>query len=146
MLTIKNNHFQLNPLVEIINDKIPIADICDAIEEFIVENKQRTIINGRPADVFYVSGHARRQHERLADYLNRTAFRNHELTAYPVKGSFADYPGSHFWLEARHLIIDIAIRQFFNKGIALPKDLDSSRHCFICDNQDNALYGLYSAF
>ena len=145
MIFIQNNQIQLKPLVDLINKYSFIDNLQDAIDEYMISNKQKTVIAGEPFEVFYVSGLAEHHHDRLADYLNSTVLQSAETKAEIVNGNFANYPIRHFWLEIGDLIIDVTIRQFADKNIELQDTLKQflDHQCFICDNPENPFYQLY---
>jgi len=144
MLFIINNQISTQPIVDIINDEVRVDDLCAAIEDYIISHKQKTFINGEPAEVLPVSGLAEAHHRNLAEHLNAAVF-NDSDKAVVKEGIFADYPLKHFWIQSSDLIIDIAIKQFADKHIDAPKTLRElcDCQCFVCDNPENAIYRLY---
>jgi hypothetical protein len=145
MLRIQNNQIEQQPLIDVINQYDFLDDLHLAINEYIIDNKQRTIIYGEPLEVFYVSGLAEHHHEALADYLNSTILKPTNQHAELTEGYFADFPNPHFWVNIDNLIIDIAIKQFADKSIDLFDSLKQllDHQCFICDNPTNHFYQLY---
>ena len=145
MLQILNNQIQCEPLVDVINNYAFLDDLKEAIDEYMFDNKQRTIINGEPIDVFYVSGLAEHHHDALADYLNSTVLKPTNNRTELSEGCFADFPVQHYWLKLGDIIIDITIKQFSDKHIDLSDKLKQllDHQYFICDNPANLFYQLY---
>ena len=146
MILIKENQITHEPIVDVIQNLEILSDLKQAIEEYIIDNQQKTIIAGEPCSVFHVSGLAELHHQKLAKYLNRIIFINQQETAMVHKGMFGNYPLSHHWIQVDDLIIDVTIKQFSNKSINLNETLRTllDHSCFICDNAKNPFYQLYS--
>ncbi|MFH0779531.1 MAG: hypothetical protein V1928_01605 [Parcubacteria group bacterium] len=146
MIILKNNQLNFTPLIDVVNHGEIISDLSDRIVEYILENAHQAIVSSEPELVFYVSGLAEHHHSRLTHYLNKHIFRDYSQ-AKTVKGSFADYPASHYWIMAGDLLIDLAISQFRDKEIFLHDDSLKEKldcHCFICDNAKNPIYKMYN--
>lgn len=145
MIIIREPQFKFLPLIDVANGD-SINELSDLIVEYIIENKHRAIVKGKERSVFYASGLAEYHHEQLARYLNEHIFRQGNIQCRRVGGQFADYPMTHSWILAGELIIDLAIRQFYDKEIDLPDEFLRPQldcHCFICDNAQNPIYQLY---
>ena len=95
MILIKENQITHEPIVDVIQNLEILSDLKQAIEEYIIDNQQKTIIAGEPCSVFHVSGLAELHHQKLAKYLNRIIFNNQQETAMVHKGMFGNYPLSH---------------------------------------------------
>ncbi len=147
MIIIKNNELNLQTLVDVINYKHLVEDLTEVITEYIINNQQRTVINGDEQNVFHISGLSNYHHDRLGTYLNRHLLKEKDAQAQLTAGQFAQYPGRHHWLQLDDLIIDIAISQFAQQEMDLlpPDNPLLGRHCFICDNPKNFFYNLYTA-
>ena len=147
MLIIRDNQITHDPLTDIINGEHLLHDLETAINEYIIGNKQRVVINGKNEDAFYVSGMAMHHHARLANYLNSTVLKNFNVEAETRQGHFADYPSIHTWISVGDIIIDVTIKQFTDKNIALLDTLKQllDHRYFICDNPKNCFYALYRA-
>ena len=145
MLHVENNHIEQKSLIDVINKYGFLGALQEAIDEYIIDNKQRTIIDGEPKEVFYISGLAKQHHEALADYLNATVLKTINQHTELAEGYFADFPAQHYWLKLNDLIIDLALRQFYDKDIVLSDNLKQllDHKYFICDNPDNHFYQLY---
>ena len=145
MLFIVNNQVSSLPIIDLVNEKVSTDDLRAAIEDYIISHKQKTFINGEPAEVLPVSGLAESHHRQLVEHLNTAIFHNSNDKAVIKEGTFANYPMKHFWIQSGDMIIDLAIRQFADKQLDAPEILRSlcDCQCFICDNPDNAIYRLY---
>lgn len=144
MLFIINNQVSSSPIIDLVDEEISAADLRAAIEDYIISHRQKTFINGEPAEVLPVSGLAETHHQNLADHLNAALFSGRNK-AVVREGTFANYPMKHFWVQAGDLIIDIAIKQFADKQLETPSVLRQffDCQCFICNNPENAIYRLY---
>ncbi|OGF35081.1 hypothetical protein A2482_05325 [Candidatus Falkowbacteria bacterium RIFOXYC2_FULL_48_21] len=145
MLFIINNQISSSPVIDLVNENVSADDLRAAIEDYIISHKQKTFINGEPAEVLLVSGLAEAHHQNLAEHLNTAIFRRNDDKAVVKEGTFANYPMKHCWIQSGDLIIDLAIKQFADKQLDAPEILRSlcDCQCFICDNPDNAIYRLY---
>jgi len=144
MLFIINNQISATPIIDLLNAEIPTDELLAAIEDYIISHKQKTFINGEPAEILPVSGLAEAHHNNLAEHLNAAIFKGDDKVMVK-EGMFANYPMKHCWIQSGDLIIDLAIKQFADKHIDAPpilRDLCDCQ-CFVCDNPENALYRLY---
>ena len=145
MLFIINNQVTSSPIIDLIDEEISANDLRAAIEDYIISHRQKTFINGEPAEVLPVSGLAESHHRNLAEHLNTAIFHDSDDKAVVKVGTFANYPMKHCWIQSGDMIIDIAIKQFADKQLDAPEIIRRlcDCQCFICDNADNAIYRLY---
>ncbi len=146
MIIIHENQISHEPIIDLCANNHLSNDLKDAIKDFIIENKQKSMIDGRPIYIFYVSGLAELHHRKFIDYLKKLFHKRLPDKFVLRKGTFAKYPIAHYWIQSGPLIIDLAIKQFVDKNINLNPELQSllDHSCFICDNENNPFYQLYS--
>ncbi len=147
MIIIERNKIQHQPMIDVINDYHFLNDLSAAIDEYMLANQQKTFVDGKPMQVFYVSGMAERHHERLVDYLNSRILREAPEKAILTKGHFAKFPTTHYWLQIDDLIVDITIKQFCDKSLDIYDSLKQllDYQYLVSDNPQNSIYNMYTA-
>jgi len=145
MLIFIKDKLSHDPIVDVDSNNSYLSTIQGAIEEYIHENKQKTIQQGQPLQAFYISGMAKHHHNNLSNYLNQTVLKSLNEKAIVEQGKFANYPISHYWIRLNDLIIDLTIKQFFNKDLGLIDSLVQylNSSYFVSNNKSNPIYQLY---
>ncbi|HMB25842.1 MAG TPA: hypothetical protein VKP03_00320 [Patescibacteria group bacterium] len=145
MIIVGDYQIKSEPLIDLTQKNQRLESIINAVEEYVMENRQKAIIKGKPLEVFHVSGLASQHAPRLTHYLNHKILKNYSDQAQVEQGSFANYPGRHYWIEINDLIIDLGFKQFADKRINVLNSLRPflQYYCFISNNSQNPFYRMY---